>query len=76
MRPADVTHGICFCVLYVMFEWWFYHHMGTWHYPFLNYEKPYASLMYAGTFGVFVASWAVGCQLCRAVEQRVGAKVE
>merc|ERR1711956_46160 len=57
MQPADITLGASWVLIYLVFEWLFHFHTGGWHYPFLNYDKPYATLVHMALFGVFCAYW-------------------
>jgi len=64
MHMADMGYVFSWGALYVVFEWWFVHHIGYWHYPLLDYTRPFCSLMYVGLFGVLAAAGKAGCTLC------------
>jgi len=56
----DLPFGVLFCVSYLVFEWIFYSYTGFWHYPFLDYDKPFAEVSHLALVGAFVAFWYVG----------------
>ena len=64
MQQADVALGAGWALLYLVFEWVFHYHTGGWHYPFLNYDLPYASLVHMALFAVFCGYWLLGCRIC------------
>jgi hypothetical protein len=63
MQPPDMVFGGVWALLYVSFEWVFHHYTGAWHYPFLNYNLPYASAIYGIIWLVFCGYWQLGCRI-------------
>jgi len=63
MQPADMFLGVCWGSAYVVFEWVFHHYTHAWHYPFLNYNLPYAWAAYGALFLVFAGYWVLGCEV-------------
>ena len=54
--------GVFWAVAYVLFEWVFFRATGLWHYPFMDYTKPFAPVIYAVLGGVFAWYWQLGCK--------------
>lgn len=54
---SDLRYGIAFGVTYSVFEWWFHHVTGLWHYPFMDYNQPFAELAYLALFAVLLLCW-------------------
>ena len=63
MQPRDLHFGAYWILAYTLFEWCFHSFTGMWHYPFMNYNKPFAPVAYAALYAVFVAYWLLGCRL-------------
>jgi hypothetical protein len=62
MRSSDMQFGVFWAVAYVLFEWVFFRATGLWHYPFMDYTKPFAPVIYAVLGGVFAWYWQLGCK--------------
>jgi len=63
MQPADVIYGGAWQLLYAAFEWVFHYYTGAWHYPFLDYNLPYAAAIYGIIHLVFCGYWCLGCRI-------------
>jgi hypothetical protein len=62
MQRKDMIYGIGWGISYVLFEWVFYAYTDAWHYPFMNYNAPFAVVIYAVLLGVFSLYWYIGCK--------------
>lgn len=67
MQLADLPFGLSWGFLYICFEWTFFYYNGIWHYPFLNYNHPFALLFHIILVGVFAVYWIWGCKLSMAL---------
>ncbi|KAL1522611.1 hypothetical protein AB1Y20_017594 [Prymnesium parvum] len=61
---SDAQYSIAWGLMYVVFEWIFHHYSGMWHYPFLDFTKPFSSLSYTGVLCTSVATCAAASKLC------------
>jgi hypothetical protein len=64
-QPRDFPYFILFCMCYVGFEYWFHATYGLFHYPFLDYNKPFPlpECSYAALIGVSWLFWSVICKV-------------
>jgi hypothetical protein len=63
MQPKDAIYGLLWGGSYVLFEWIFHQYTNMWHYPFMDYNKPAAPVIYMVLLAVFMLYWFLGCKI-------------
>jgi hypothetical protein len=63
MQLADMYVGFGYLLSYVIFEFIFYFYTGNWHYPFMNYNLPFAYATYGVLLAVYCGCWMLGCRV-------------
>jgi hypothetical protein len=63
MQLADMYFGVGYVLSYLLFEILFHSYTGCWHYPFMNYNLPFASATYVFFFTVYCGYWMLGCRV-------------
>lgn len=67
MLLKDMPLGLYYGLSYVVFEWIFHHFTGMWHYPFMDYNAPFAGAAYAALVLVFLGYWTLGYKVTHAL---------